>query len=246
MAHGYEVAEPRTGVEPRPPLPFRHAQQLERELLDSTVQRGAGCDWSVWRTHQALIAPSLAATAAGFRDAAHEMSRCGWPVYIRDTGGDITPQSPGVVNVSSAFLVERTTDISIRATYERFCAPLLAFFASLGFDAYLSSVQGAFCDGAFNVVIDGKKIAGTAQRWRLTRLQDGGAGVAVLAHAAILADADIVAGVEATNRFYALCGTDRRVDPAQHISTAALSGRELAAAPLAARLAHFLDRERGG
>ncbi|AHB47360.1 Lipoate-protein ligase A [Hyphomicrobium nitrativorans NL23] len=242
--HGHETAEPRNSVELRPPLPFKHAQKLERALLDSAVQRGAGCDWSVWRTQQALIAPSLTTRAKGFQNAAHEMLRCGWPVYIRDTGGDITPQWPGVVNVSSAFLVERTTEISIRATYERFCAPLLAFFSSLGFDAYLSSVQGAFCDGEFNIVIGGRKLAGTAQRWRMTRLPDGRNGVAVLAHAAILADVDIAAGIEATNRFYALCGTDRKVDAAQHVSTAGLCGPDLAAAPLAARLAHFLDRER--
>ena len=69
---------------------------------------------------------------------------------------------------------------------------------------------------------------------------DGRPGIAVLAHAAILADADIAAGVAETNRFYRLCGVDRTVDPARHVSTAALSGPNLAAAPLAVRLARFL------
>ena len=200
-----------------PLLPFPRAQELERTLLESAVLRGAVCGWSVWRTHQSLIAPSLATNAAGFEAAAREMSSRGWPVHVRDTGGDITPQSPGVVNVSSAFVIERTPEVSIRATYERFCAPLLAFLDILGFEAYLASVEGAFCDGAYNIVIDGKKLAGTAQRWRLVRMCDGRPGIAVLAHAAILADADIAAGVAETNRFYRLTGVDRTVDPARHV-----------------------------
>lgn len=239
MADGSNAIRETTAADV-PLLLFPHAQELERALLDRVATRGAGRDWSVWRTYQSLIAPSSAANAAGFDAAAREMSARGWPVYIRDTGGDITPQSPGVVNVSSAFVFPQTSATSIRETYERFCAPLLAFFDTLGFKAYLASVEGSFCDGAFNIVIDGRKLAGTAQRWRLVRLPDGRPGVAVLAHAAILADADVAEGVAETNLFYRLCGVDRVVDPARHISTAALSGRELTALPLAIRIARFL------
>lgn len=241
MADGSDTIREATAADV-PLLPFPRAQELERALLNRIVQRGFGCDWSVWRTYRSLIAPSLAANAAGFSAAAREMTARGWPVYIRDTGGDITPQSPGVVNVSSAFVFPQTSEMSIRATYEQFCAPLLAFFDTLGFKSYLSSVEGSFCDGAFNIVVDGRKLAGTAQRWRLVRLPDGRPGVAVLAHAAILADADIATGVAETNLFYRLCGVDRVVDPARHISTAALSGRQLAALPLAVRIARFLAK----
>lgn len=227
-----------------PLLHFGYAQEMERALLEGAVQRGAGCSWSVWRTHQALIVPSLTANAAGFHTASSEMASRGWPVFIRDTGGDVTPQSPGMVNVSSAFVVKRTPDISIRETYERFCAPLLAFLGTLGLNAHLSSVEGAFCDGAFNIVINRRKLAGTAQRWRPAQTRDGCPGVAILAHAAIIADADIATSVAETNRFYRLCGLERTVDPARHVSTSALPGVRLAAAPLAARLARFLDRGR--
>ncbi|WP_072397283.1 hypothetical protein [Hyphomicrobium sp. CS1GBMeth3] len=216
-------------------------------MLDAAAARGFGCDWVVWRTHQSLVVPSQTANVADFYLASLDMSLRGWPVYVRDTGGDVTPQSPGVVNASAAFVVPRAADLSIRSTYQRFCEPLLAFLRTLGVDAYLSSVPGAFCDGAFNITVGGKKLAGTAQRWRLTRTCDGGPGVAVLAHAAILADPDIELSIAATNRFYRLCGEgeSREVDPARHTSLATLLRTSQAGAEhILQRLSDYLERQR--
>jgi len=241
MASGFQAAA-RTAVAKVPLRDFAEAQTRERELLESAAQRGFGCDWAVWRTHQSLIAPSLAAAAPNFGVASLAMSSRGWPVYIRDTGGDITPQGPGIVNVSAAFVVARAPDLSIRATYEQFCAPLLTFLGTIGIKGYLASVHGSFCDGASNIVVGGKKLAGTAQRWRLTRLRDGGPGIAVLAHAAILADLDIDLSVAETNLFYRLCGVNREVDPRQHTSIASLTDSQHAAEPLAVQIISFLER----
>jgi lipoate-protein ligase A len=192
-----------------------------------------------------LIVPSQTANAPKFYAASLEMEQWGWPVYVRDTGGDVTPQSPGIINASAAFVVPRTKDLSIRATYERFCAPLLAFLRTFGLDAYLSSVERSFCDGAFNIAVDGKKLAGTAQRWRLTHTSDGEPGVAVLAHAAILDNPDIDLSISATNSFYGLCGMPRQVDPAQHTSLAKLiEPTHAGAETYADRLSAFLDHQR--
>ncbi|MCC7253681.1 hypothetical protein [Hyphomicrobium sp.] len=227
-----------------PLLQFAAAQELERRLLAAAAARGSGCSWAVWRTHQSLVVPSQTTNAANFHIASLDMSLRGWPVYVRDTGGDVTPQSPGTINASAAFVVPRTPDLSIRATYQSFCAPLLTFLGTLGIEAYLSSVRGAFCDGAFNIVVDGRKLAGTAQRWRLTQTSDGSPGVAVLAHAAILADPDIELSIAATNRFYRLCGEDREVDPGRHTSLVTLLGSSQAGAErLSQSLRDFLERE---
>lgn len=212
-------------------------------MLDAAAARGFGCDWAVWRTHQSLVVPSHTANATDFYAASLDMSLRGWPVYVRDTGGDVTPQSSGVINASAAFVVPRTANLSIRTTYQRFCEPLLSFLGVLGIDAYLSSVPGAFCDGAFNIVVDGRKLAGTAQRWRLTRTRDGSPAVAVLAHAAILADADIELSIAATNRFYRLCGESREVDPALHVLLKTLLKTSQAGAErLSTQLTDFLER----
>lgn len=237
--------EPVLAAEPEAPLlDFTTAQSLERRLLDAAASRGFGCDWAVWRTHQSLIVPSQTSNAAGFHEASREMAARGWPVYIRDTGGDVTPQSPGIINASAAFVLPRTADLSIRATYQQFCEPLVAFLHTAGIDAYLSSVPGAFCDGAFNIVVEGRKLAGTAQRWRLTRTCDGAPAVAVLAHAAILADPDIDRSIAATNLFYRLCGEPREVDTARHTSLAMLMKTPQAGAErMSQRLGDYLAQQ---
>ncbi len=236
--------EQTSGCGHAPLLHFSAAQRLEREMLEAAAVQGRGSSWAVWRTHQSLVVPSLIANAANFHVASLDMSLRGWPVYVRDTGGDVTPQSPGVVNATAAFVVPRTASLSIETTYRQFCEPLLRFLRTLGVDAYLSSVPGAFCDGAFNIVVAGKKLAGTAQRWRLTRTQDGAPAVAVLAHAAILADPDIELSIDATNRFYRLCGGEREVDPRRHTSTAALLTTSRAGArQLSTQLVDYLGTE---
>lgn len=242
MANAFQAASAATAADV-PLLPFADAQRLERQLLQSVAARGFGCEWRVWRTHKALIVPALSAHAKRFRVASEQMGALGWPVFVRDTGGDVTPQCPGIVNATAAFVVPRTPDLSIRETYERFCAPLIAFLGTLGLDAYLSKVSRSFCDGAFNIVVGGKKLAGTAQRWRLTGLCDGEPGVAVLAHAAILVEPDIEDSIAATNRFYRFCGEERVVVPSQHVSIRTLfPDSQFAAEPFSARLGGFLDR----
>lgn len=167
----------------------------------------------------------------------------GWPVFVRDTGGDVTPQSPGIVNATAAFVLPRTQDFTIKHAYERFCSPLTRFLGTMGIESYLSKVSRSFCDGEFNIVFDRRKLAGTAQRWRLTTLRDGEPGVAVLAHAAILVDPDIEQSIAATNRFYRLCGEERAVDPSQHVSVHALQQNASSAPePFAVRLNDFLGQ----
>lgn len=240
MANAFQTASTAT-VADIPLLSFPDAQTMERQLLQTVAARGYGCEWRVWRTHQALIVPAPTAHAKRFRAASAQMASQRWPVFVRDTGGDVTPQSEGIVNATAAFVTPRTSDLSIRATYERLCAPLIGFLGTLGLDSYLSSVSRSFCDGAFNIVVGGKKLAGTAQRWRLTVLHDGTPGVAVLAHAAILVDPDIEASIAATNAFYRLCGEERVVVPSQHVSIRRLfPGAQHAAEPFSARLSDFL------
>ena len=183
-------------------MPFAEALERELQLLTNVAKKGEGWLSEVWTTDQALIVPFSATHEADFEKAQQHMAEKAWPVFVRHTGGDVTPQSPNMVNVSFAFCLPRTEDLSIRETYEKFCQPILEFLKQeLGINAYLASVEGAFCDGAYNVVVDGCKLAGTAQRWRLTQTPEGEPAVAVLGHAAILWDIDIAAGIAATHEY---------------------------------------------
>ncbi len=198
---------------------FDDALAYERKLLSQIAEAGQGWVSSIWTTDQALIVPFSTTHEAGFKNAQQQMGEQGWPVLVRHTGGDVTPQSPGVINVSFVFCVPRQDDFTIRKAYETFCQPILDYLSQeLRISGYLSSIEGAFCDGAYNVVVAGQKLAGTAQRWRLTQTPDGRPAVAVLGHAAMLWDADIKTSISATNAFYESCAVDRTVIVEKHVS----------------------------
>lgn len=149
-----------------------------------------------WTTNQSLVVPSQVTRRAGYSNAALRSASRGWPVAIRRTGGGTTPQGPGVLNVAIAFELEESARVD--NAYATICDPIVAALRNFDLDASVGPVEGAFCDGDFNVLVEGRKIAGTAQRWRRCRASDH---QAVLAHALILVDCEISDVVEAVSAF---------------------------------------------
>ena len=72
-----------------------------------------------------------------------------------------------------------------------------------GLDAGVGAVAGSFCDGRYNVTLDGRKLAGTAQRWR----RNGAGRPVVLAHAALLVGAEREEMVEVVTTFTRRCAS---------------------------------------
>src|SRR5690606_25647972 len=124
----------------------------------------------------------------------------GWPILLRDTGGEPVPQSPAVLNVALAYALPTGDDEGRRidSAYERLLEPLAVWLAEHDLKPGCASVPGAFCDGRFNLTLEGRKVAGTAQRWRRSR--DG--RPAVLAHAALLMNDCRESMALVVNRFY--------------------------------------------
>ncbi len=161
---------------------------LEIDIL-GRVAAGGTPSAMIWAARaQSLTLPERYARTEPFADAAADMDASGWPVITRRTGGGITPQGPGVVNLALAFTVPPKDARSVAATYAAICDPLVTILADFGVTARAGSVQNSFCDGDFNLEVDGRKLVGTAQRWR---------GNAVLCHALILIDLDLGAAVRA-------------------------------------------------
>ncbi len=244
-------------------ISFQTAQAIERQMLscpkaaasggfptDHVASRAVTSGRALynehgivlWQTPQALIVPSGMPRIDGFEAASRASAAAGWPVFERDTGGDLTPQFDGILNLSMAFAVGEG-ERNIAAAYGRLIAPVLAFLREgLGVDAYASSVRGAFCDGAHNIVIDGRKLAGTAQRWRLMPEREGEANVTrVLGHIAIVCGGNLHGALDAVNAFYASCGIDRRVVRDAHITLQeAAAGQTVTTNEMARRLADFI------
>lgn len=194
--------------------------QQELELLERVATGRQAMGFRIWRCRRALVVPASVKRKEGFARASRLLERKGWPVIVRKTGGDLVPQSPGLLNVSLAFRQQRGRG-SIEETYQALCRPLIAAFGALGIDAYCASVPGSFCDGDYNLVVEGQKLAGTAQRWRRIASSDEG-DFAVLVHAVILCRDDLPELWRITNDFYRHCDIGRYVEFTKHVSVSDL------------------------
>ncbi|MBA1231159.1 lipoate--protein ligase family protein [Pseudomonas viridiflava] len=192
--------------------------QAEQDLLARVAAGDADHGLLFWRPNdQALVMPRRMSRLPGFVEASETLADNGWPILLRETGGEPVPQSSATVNIALVY-AQPSTDLDrdrIETAYRRLCQPILDTLIALGGQASLGEVDGAFCDGRFNVNLDGRKMVGTAQRWRQSQ---GGKRPVVLAHAALLLEDERVPMVAAVNRFNTLCELDARVQAQSHIA----------------------------
>lgn len=165
----------------------------------------------LWQSPQALVAPRKLAALPSFQAAAAQLEAEGWPVSLRATGGDVTPQGPGIVNVTHVYTAPRSKGFDLDREYARLCAPIET---ALGAGASRGWQPGAFCDGAHNVQWNGLKFAGTAMRFRPCKADK--TQMAVLAHALMLFEPPNPEAIAAINRCLAALDQDRRIDLAAH------------------------------
>jgi lipoate-protein ligase A len=201
--------------DPAPRLPtFGFVTLHEAPLADGIAQEaewlarvaaGGRAAAHLWRGPPGFVVPRSYERRPCWAEARAAAAAQGWPVQVRASGGGLVPQGPGVLNLSLAWRVETAQAMDIDATYRAFTDELAGAFARLGIAASAQPVEGSFCDGRFNLAVDGRKVVGTAQAWR--RIE--GRSV-VLSHAVIVATADPVALTAAANRFEAACGGARR------------------------------------
>ncbi|MDM8350035.1 lipoate--protein ligase family protein [Pseudomonas sp. sp1636] len=199
-------------------LPVEAGLDAERQLLDRVHGGALDCGLLFWRPlDAALVMPRRLNRLDGFAAAEADCAAQGWPVALRDTGGEPVPQSAAVLNVALAYAVPASDNEQkrIETAYLRLCEPLRAWLRGLGLDPGLGEVDGAFCDGRYNVTLGGRKLVGTAQRWR-RRPSDG--RHVCLAHAAVLLENQRQSMVEAVNTFYAGCALPSRCRVASHVA----------------------------
>lgn len=149
----------------------------------------------LWTNSQCLVTSRRFAAMKDFAVAAASSAAAGWPVHARSSGGTTVAHRPGMLNVSR-FTRFPNGDVDISGEFRDFCQQLVASLRSIGFFAGLGSVPESYCDGRFNIVIDGRKVAGTAS---LARSKVGILGL--LSHATISVSGDVAEDVKAIDRF---------------------------------------------
>lgn len=186
----------------------------ELSMLDA-VHKGRAQDSAfLWFCANAcLVAPEPFRHAPDFKEVRDDFARKGVPVYLRKTGGGVTPQGPGVLNLALARSFSQRPRQSIPQVYLEICDILVETFANYSINAHPGPNEASFCDGDYNLLVGEQKIVGTAQRWR---------GSAVMCHALILLDVDLEA---VTRNIYDFCKSVERkipVKPDAHTTLARL------------------------
>lgn len=208
---GLTVTEaPRSFALYRPAAEKHGDARFDESLLDMAAANGpTAC---IWQARQSLVVPRTYRRFEAFEAACEDFARKGWPVTVRQTGGGIVPQGPGIINLSLAYPVCGPAMRHSEPGYQLICQLLSAALKKLEIDAYPAAVEGSFCDGRYNLAVTlqgmAVKIAGTAQMWRrIAGSQEGHVG---LVHALVLVDADTDAVTAAANAFEAALGSGRR------------------------------------
>lgn len=192
--------------------------QAEQDLLARICAVDEDFGLLFWQpSDKALVMPRRLSRLADFEQACMAVAATGWPVLLRETGGEPVPQSAATVNIALVYAPPRSEGDQnrIETAYRRLCQPICDLLSELGGTPSLGEVDGAFCDGRFNVNLDGRKLVGTAQRWRQSR---GGQRPVGLVHGALLLDNERESMVAAVNCFNQACGLEQRCRAQSHIA----------------------------
>lgn len=185
--------------------------------LDTQLFEAKGPCVHLWTaTQQALVCPRAYQSRSGFDAAVEASANQGWPVSLRPTGGGTVPQGPGIANLALAFNAPK--DFTIEDGY-RLLTDILKSALPLGDRLAAGDTPGSFCDGAWNLSIEGQKLVGTAQKWRPVR----GGKPRVLAHAMIIVTEQFQPGANAVSAFHDSLGLPP-VTIAAHTSLQAVMG----------------------
>ena len=124
-----------------------------------------------------------------------------WKLFSRKTGGAPVPQVPGIINLSHIYHWPEDQPYDIKKAYLDLCSVLTVFFEQLGVNVDVHATPNSYCDGDYNLNIDGQKVVGTAQRVLLKK----GGGQVVLSQACILIETDVEKIVEPVKLCNQLC-----------------------------------------
>jgi lipoate-protein ligase A len=191
-------------------LTIEDALSAEAEMLARIKSGATTAEAMFWQASTRCLVAPRAMEPALMPATAASLAK-GWPCIFRSTGGDVVPQGPGVWNYSVGFRRPKGAEAFIDQTYRDVCAPLVATLARFGVLADMGDVPGSYCNGNHNVVLDGLKLAGTAQR--IAPIKGAPEEWAVLGHAMIIVDAAVTQDLAAVNTLYDLAGLARWVQP---------------------------------
>lgn len=196
-----QVLEP----SPRSALPWadRGAPGVDADLLARAAEDGAAC--AVWEPAPCLVVPASYRRYPNFEAECNASAAQGWPVRVRRSGGGLVPQGAGMLNLSLAWRTCAPMGEAMEPVYRALCELLQGVIHPFGVHTTLQAVSGSFCDGRYNLALQGRKVAGTAQYWQRISAHEH----VVLAHACLLVEANLALLTARANAFEARLDSGR-------------------------------------
>lgn len=167
----------------------------------------------VWTNRRSLVATKREKRLGRFEAAAEASARRGWPVVLRDSGGTIVPHTPGTLLLTLILPRRAAPEPGADVVYQWVCAPVIEALARLQVEATYGTVPRSFCDGRYNLVVQGRKIAGTSQRWHGGLPGHPVRPGFVLAHLVLYVADDMRVATGAVNDFLEDAGRGEAFDP---------------------------------
>ncbi|MEM8979931.1 MAG: hypothetical protein AAGD04_10635 [Pseudomonadota bacterium] len=216
---------------------LRHVgSAIEGLAYEQALFAESGSHVGLWRaTSNGLVCPEAYSRRETFEVAEARARRAEWPVALRGTGGGTVPQGHGIDNLVLAF--DMWPGGTIEDGYRLLTRIIKRGLGTFGASLAPGETPGSFCDGAWNLSLDGRKIVGTAQRWKPAR----GGPPRVLAHAVILTLDSYDDGAKAVAAFHEDLGLSAINSKAHTSLEAAFGLTELPVADLIASAQDELD-----
>lgn len=194
----------------------------DAELLKE-VASGKRCATArLWENPQCLVVTRKETKFPKFEKARLQLEAEGWPVIVRDSGGTTVPHKPGILNFTLFIPIAEGDCYDLDLVYMALCEPIRVALRELGLCAEYGETKGSYCDGRYNLNVEGLKVTGTAQKIMISPPNARNVKKAVMAQAMLMVDVDAVEGTYWVNRFYELSGGGRQFDPSVSTSIADL------------------------
>lgn len=78
--------------------------RYDETLLTLALQHGPVA--AIWQAPRSLVVPRSYRQFEPFDTVCAQYAAQGWPIIVRQTGGGIVPQGPGIINLSLAYSVQ--------------------------------------------------------------------------------------------------------------------------------------------
>lgn len=170
---------------------------IDQFLLEQHFEENISATIRIWQNHPCLVLSKRDLRHCHNSDALQHFDEKGVPLFARSSGGTVVPHGPNVLNISLVFS-EKEHKISLTNSYLILCGFVRDVLNGIGLNAKTGNVAGAFCDGEYNLVINDRKIGGTAQRIKKRR---NGEKV-FLAHMSLLIGGDVNKIIQLISNYY--------------------------------------------